>query len=274
MVWPPRYGTAAAAGRAYQRPPDREGYFSASQGNQAAGEFASNVRDLSAYTATWVATPIYTWTTNPTAQQVFARWSEYAPEAADLVSPSFRLNQVNWPSATILGDTLGLFIYSRPIGSVNWRANPVYIEYTEALDAVKGSSLYRSNVNVVSADEYQPRSRYYWFDVGQEVSGPILSGANATQILPLRCGELLSKANIAPFVPVVAYTAIGFVEDVVRVLEERSIGQQAMGPLAEARSGDSFGFAETVARDPADQRLHDNGFALGVRSYSYNFFIG
>lgn len=197
MVWPPRYGTAAAGGTAVQQV-ERGPTDDVLTGGAAGGMRVSE--PTASMFPSWVASPLYVWQpeTEPTAVQIKASavWAfmQKPPEIDGLDSDAIRLVQAQWPSEGIANELLGLFIYSRPIGSVNWRAVPVYYPFT-AEAAANGTTAYRVNVNTVPSDEYQARTRYLWTRPGVEFASDALSGANVPGLVLIRVGELMQAGS-------------------------------------------------------------------------------
>ncbi len=198
MVWPPRYGTAAAGGTGAQqleRGPTDDVLIAGAAGGLGVSEPTGPMFP------SWVASPLYIWQpeTEPTAAQVKASavWAflQKPPEIDGLDSDAIRLVQAQWPPEGIVHELLGLFIYSRPIGSVSWRAVPVYYPFTAETASVNGTTAYRVNVSTVPSDEYQARTRYLWTRPGVEFASPVLSGAGVPGLVLIRVGELLQAGS-------------------------------------------------------------------------------
>lgn len=273
MVWPPRYGTTAAAGGSAQQPPDRpanaEAFLSRSTAPRANPQYP-----IAEVSPQWAESASYVWLTEPTLQQITDGWFEYPPETIGLSRPVLSLVQVSWPPAAKLNDTLGLFIYSRPIGSVNWRTNPTYIPFTQELESYKGfPSYFRSSVNVVNTDEYQARIRYDWLPPGSSFDTPVLSGESANPILVIRCGERLTrKTYVRDMSYRVRYDyALGIIDLFVSASDRAFTGSQT----AELKPGEYtiFRFDETLPESSAEGAgANGSTAALSLKMYAYLMF--
>lgn len=275
MVWPPRYGTTSAAGGASQRPPERDENSEAPAGRFAAGELQVKT-PLSGFEPVWAAAAAYVWQSQPTEAQIRSSWFEYAPETAGLARPVLSLAQVIWPTNTIVGDTLGLFVYSRPAGSVSWRSNTIYLPYTDTLHAYKGYPVfYRSNINVVTTDEYQVRAKYYWLPASQEVSSEILAGTSSSPYLLLRGGELATNSSEKPYRLLTRkYDYATFVNDALLSYED-TLSSKNVTPAAFRTS-----YSYAVFADNKEQSIEETlptattAGRLLVGKYSYVMFTG
>lgn len=279
MVWPPRYGTAAAggggAGEGSQRGPTDE----ATGSRQAIGALQAQPPDSAAFTPSWVLSPLYVWQaeTEPTAAEIKASaihaLLQKPPEIQGIEGDAISLVQAQWPTEGILHELLGLFIYSRPAGSVNWRAVPVFYPFTASAAAAKGTTSYRVNVSTIPTDEYQARTRYLWTRPGVEFASDVLSGAGVPGLVLLRVSELsqpgAASARLSPTQPGATNYYIG---DIPANLRERGACGIASGLVGSDQTLFLF-------QNPIDNQDNDGGgfgtaSGLILTRFSYALFTG
>lgn len=274
MVWPPRYGTAAAGGTAAQQV-ERGATDDVNSGRQADGGLGVSEPTAPMFPS-WVAQPLYIWqpATEPTAAEIKASavtaFLQKPPEIAGLDGDTISLVQAQWPTEGILHELLGLFVYSRPIGSVSWRAVPVYYPFTAEAAAVKGTTAYRVNVSTIPSDEYQARTRYLWTRPGVEFASPVLSGAGVPGLVLIRVGELLQAGSgHSRTFPRVQGLTNYFINDILLDLRERGacgIGDGLTG-IDQAR----FLFQNQI--DNQDTDGGNGGVSGRMRLTPYNFAL-
>lgn len=279
MVWPPRYGTAAAggagAGEGSQRGPTDE----ATGSRQAIGALQAQPPDSAGFTPSWVPSPLYVWQaeTEPTAAEIKASaihaLLQKPPEIQGIEGDAISLVQAQWPTEGILHELLGLFIYSRPAGSVSWRAVPVFYPFTASAAAVKGSTSYRVNVSTIPTDEYQARTRYLWTRPGVEFASDVLSGAGVPGLVLLRVAELAQPgAAAARLRPIAGGETNYFIGDLFANLRETGAGGAAGGLVGTDRA--SFLFQNQIDGQQPDAGGFGSAGSLKLTGFSYVLFTG
>lgn len=276
MVWPPRYGTAAAlssgGGQTSLRGPGDDEHTIG-----AIGLLTPNPPSESLFTPSWVATATYTWpaSAEPTEQQI--RTSVYSflirpPEIQGVSGNALYLTEARWPTEGIVNELIGMFIYSRPIGSVNWRANPLFIPFTTAdLANISNSALYVERVATVPTDEYQARTRYLWTPPAKEFSSAVLDASTIAGIVLIRVGELLSTSiSYVSGIRPLAYTPAYYISDIVKELEERLPVGSYVTPVPSGKAATFVGYyAENLESTRLEASPHGATGAMVVTRYAY-----
>lgn len=197
MTWHPRIGAAAdSSPKIDQLAAARQGNFS--EGHSSAQSIQQSYPfSLDGYQPEWTLVVPYAW--GEVSQPTYAELDQgdflvlkFPPEISGQGTQVLYAAQGIWPQEATHPELFAFFIDSRPAGSVSWRSNPTYLEFTPEIEALKGTDDYRFDLVTVPADEYQARARYQFQALGDEdVRGPVLAGADVPGVLFILVAELV-----------------------------------------------------------------------------------
>lgn len=158
------------------------------------------------YLVTTISYPLWEWPEmNPTAQERPSTGISPAlrpPETEGQTDPTFYSVWLRWPTIGVVNQLLGMFIRSRPKGSVLWRSSIDYRPFTSEIDQYGPSNqnirdLYAEQLTPSVNDEYQVSTRYAWTpDPGYEFKGEVLDGADFPRVQPVMVAELVQNASV------------------------------------------------------------------------------
>lgn len=274
MVWPPRYGTAASGGtgaREIVRGPTDE----VTSTRLADGALRLSEPTVNMFPS-WAPSALYIWQpeTEPTADQIksSAVWAflQRPPEIIGLGGDAIRLVQAQWPVEGTLYELLGLFIYSRPVGSVSWRANPVHYPFTAQAAARNGTTAYRVNVSTLPSDEYQARTRYLWTRPGVEFAGTILGGGGVPGLTLIRVSELQQSGTGCSLQVQRAGQINYFINEIF--LDLRELGAGNVGASLGSTSQSPFFFQNQINTAISDNSNGGVAGHLGMTRFTYILF--
>ena len=226
--------------------------------------------NASHHTVTYVDYPVYQWPEiTPTAQQ--RTGSGVAPvlrppEITNANDPTLYSIYFRWPRIGGTKSLLGMFIRSRPKGSVLWRTNIDYREFTDQIDQYgplndNVRDLYVEELSPSTIDEYQIATRYTWTpDPHYEFLSEIFDGAEFPRTQPIFVAELAqsgsfktSQRNIA-HQNLFEYAVFGEI-DLIEGEDHKCIGH-AFGEGVDRGNNRFYAkFAETLLPQDEDEQL-------------------
>lgn len=240
--------------------------------------------DESPYIVNWVSYPIYNFPhidpplqdlSNPTVSAI------YRPLGLEESDPTFYSVFARWPSEGGVRNLLGMFIRSRPKGSLMWRPEIDYRAFTEAYDQYSPArqnvpNNYSVQIEPDPGEEYQIATRYSWTpDFNEEFLSEIRDGATFPRQQPImvvdKTGNGYGFYGEKEFIGVQSYYAIFGEIDVIEGYDYQRM-PQGLGNLTDKEGIYWAKFADT--KEPGQNDSGRNASSLGVLviDRSTNFF--